>query len=76
MIHSDLLNLLIDDEKVILLACVQHATGKEYQYDQLPWIRKPFLMRVLEEYYHIIPSNQKKPYKQMVEKINPLLKLL
>ena len=76
MIHSDLLNLLTDNEKVILLACIQHATGEEYQYDQLPWIRKPFLKEVLVKYYNIIPVDQKKPYKQMVDKINPLLKLL
>ena len=76
MIHSDLLNSLTDNEKVILLACIQHATGEEYQYDQLPWIRKPFLKEVLVKYYNIIPVDQKKPYKQMVDKINPLLKLL
>ena len=76
MIHSDLLNSLNDDEKVILLACIQHATGKEYQYNELSWIRKPFLKKVLEKYYTIIKPDQKPPYKRMVEKLNPLLKLL
>jgi len=76
VIHSDLLNSLNDDEKVILLACIQHATGKDYKYEDLQWVRKLFLKKVLERYYKIIKSDQKKVYKQMVEKINPLLKLL
>lgn len=76
MIHSDLLNSLTDDEKVILLACTRHATGKDYKYEDLQWLRKFFLKEVLEKYYKIIKPDQKKAYKQMVEKINPLLKLL
>ena len=76
MIHSDLLNLLTDDEKVIILACIRHATGKEYKYEELQWIRKPFFRYVLEKYYKIVKKDQKKPYKQMVEKINSQLKLL
>jgi len=76
MIHSDLLNLLNDDEKVIVLACVRHATKKDYKYEDLQYLRKPFFKEVLEKYYKIIKSNQKKTYKQMVDKINPLLKLL
>ena len=76
MIHSDLLNSLTDNEKVILLACMQHATGKEYTYEQLQWIRKPFFREVLEKYYNIVNKDQKKAYKQMVEKINSHLKLL
>ena len=76
MIGSDLLNSLNDDEKVILLACIQHATGKEYKYEELQWIRKPFFRGVLEKYYKIVKKDQKKIYKQMVEKINLQLKLL
>ena len=76
MIHSDLLNSLNDDEKVILLACVQHVTKKDYKYEDLQYLRKLFFKNVLEEYYNIIKPDQKKVYKQMVDKINPLLKLL
>ena len=76
MIHSDLLNSLTTDEKVILLACVQHATKKEYKYEELRWVRKPFLRDVLQRYYKIVKKDQKKLYKQLVEKINLQLKLL
>ncbi len=76
MIHSDLLNSLNDDEKVMLLACVRHATKKDYKYEDLQYMRKLFFKQVLEKYYKIIKPNQKKPYKQMVDKLNPLLKLL
>ena len=76
MVHSDLLNSLNDDEKVILLACVQHATKKDYKYEELQYLRRPFFKGVLEKYYNIIKSDQKKVYKQMVDKINPLLKSL
>ena len=76
MIHSDILNSLTDNEKVILLACMQHATGTEYTYEQLQWIRKPFFRTVLETYYKIVNKDQKKAYKKMVEKINSHLKLL
>ena len=48
MIHSDILNSLIDDEKVILLACIQHATKKDYKYEDLQYIRKLFFKQVLE----------------------------
>ena len=76
MIHSDLLNSLNDDEKVMLLACVRHATKKDYKYEDLQYMRKLFFKQVLEKYYKIIKPNQKKQYKQMVDKLNPLLKLL
>jgi len=76
VIHSDLLNSLNDDEKVILLACIQHATKKDYKYEDLQYIRKLFFKQVLQKYYTIIKSNQKKQYKQMVDKINLLLKSL
>jgi len=76
MIHSDILNSLTDDEKVILLACVQHATGKPCQYNELSWIRKSFLVNVLQQYHEIVKKDQRKLYEQMVEKINPQLKLL
>ena len=32
MIHSDLLNSLTDNEKVMLLACMRHATNGDYNY--------------------------------------------
>ena len=70
MIHSDLLNSLTCNEKVMLLACIHHATGIEYKYEELQWIRKPFFRYVLEKYYKIVKKDQKKGYKQMVEKIN------
>ena len=76
MVHSDILNSLIDDEKVMLLACIHHATGKEYKYEELQWIRKQFFRYVLEKYYKIVKKDQKKIYKQMVEKINLQLQLL
>jgi len=76
MIHSDLLNSLTDSEKVTLLACMQHVTGKEYKYEELQWIRKPFFRDVLQRYYKIVKKDQKKVYKQMVEKINSQRKLL
>ena len=76
MIHSDLLNSLNDEEKVILLACIQHATKKDYRYEDLQYIRKPFFKRVLQKYYNKVKPDQKEPYKLMVDKINPLLKLL
>jgi hypothetical protein len=76
VIHSDLLNSLTDDEKVILLACIRHATGRDYKYEDLQWVRKFFLKEVLEKYYKIIKSDQREAYKKMVEKINLLLKLL
>ena len=76
MVHSDILNSLTDDEKIILLACIQHATRKEYQYDQLQWIRKPFLKYVLEKYGKIVKKGQVKSYTEMVDKINLQLKSL
>ena len=76
MIHSDILNSLTQDEKVILLACIQHATGRDYQYNELQWIRKPFLKYVLEKYDKIVKKNQSKSYTRMVEKITLQLKSL
>lgn len=76
MVHSDVLNSLTDKEKIILLACVQHATGKAYQYNELSWIQKSFFVNVLQKYHKIVKKDQKELYEQMVEKINPQLKLL
>ena len=76
MIHSDILNSLTQDEKVILLACIQHATGRDYQYNELQWIRKQFLKYVLEKYDKIVKKNQSKSYTRMVEKITLQLKSL
>ena len=76
MIHSDLLNSLTDDEQVMLLACIRHATTKDYKYIDIQYIRKPFFRKVLEAYYNIVPSKYKDAYKEMVDKVNTQLKLL
>ncbi len=76
MVHSDILNSLTNDEKVILLACIRHATNADYQYNHIQYIRKPFFRKVLESYYKIVSQEHKKTYKSMVDKINKQLKLL
>lgn len=76
MIHSDLLNSLTDSETVMLLACIRHATTKDYKYTDIQYMRKPFFREVLEIYYNIVPSKYKSSYKEMVDKINTQLKLL
>ena len=76
MIHSDLLNSLTDDEKVMLLACIRHATNGDYKYTDIQYMRKPFFRDVLQKYYNIVASKHQKNYKKMVEKINTHLKLL
>ena len=76
MIHSDLLNSLTDNEKVMLLACIRHATTGDYKYIDIQYMRKPFFRGVLEKYYNIVASKHKSSYKKMVDKINNQLKLL
>ncbi len=76
MIHSDILNSLSNDEKIMLLACVNHFSNKEYAYEELSFIRKPILRHILEIYYNIINDNFKADYKKMVEKINKSFKSL
>jgi hypothetical protein len=76
MIHSDLLNSLTDNEKVMVLACIQHATGKDYIYTDIQHMRKPFFRGVLKEYYNIVATKHKPSYEKMVDKINKQLKLL
>jgi len=76
MIHSDLLNSLTDDEKVMLLACIRHATNGDYKYTDIQYMRKPFFRRVLQKYYNIVTKKHKPSYKKMVDKINDQLKLL
>ena len=76
MIHSDLLNSLTDNEKVMLLACMLHATNGDYNYNDIQYIRKPFFRKVLEQYYNIVSQKHKPLYKKMVDKINKQLKLL
>ena len=77
MIHSDLLNSLTDNEKVMLLACIRHATDDgDYDYTDIQYMRKPFVRGVLEKYYNIVSSEHKSSYKKMVDKINTQLKLL
>jgi len=53
-----------------------HATGKEYQYDELIYFRKSFLKRLLEKYYTIVAEDVKEEYKAMVDKINKSFKSL
>ena len=76
MIHSDLLNSLTDNEKVMLLACMLHATNGDYNYNDIQYIRKPLFRKVLEQYYNIVSQKHKPLYKKMVDKINKQLKLL
>ena len=76
MIHSDLLNSLTDDEKVMLLACIRHATNGDYKYNDIQYMRKPFFRSVLQRYYNIVTKKHKPSYKKMVDKINDQLKLL
>lgn len=76
MVHSDLLNSLTDNEKVMLLACIRHATNGDYKYTDIQYMRKPFFRGVLENYYNIVASKHKSSYKKMVDKINNQLKLL
>lgn len=76
MVHSDILNSLSDNEKVILLACVRHATNEDYQYPDIQFIRKSFFRKILEQYYNIVSDEHKPSYKEMVDKINTQLKLL
>ena len=76
MIHSDLLNSLTDDEKVMLLACIRHATNGDYKYTDIQYMRKPFFRRVLQKYYNIVTKKHKSSYKKMVDKITDQLKLL
>ena len=66
MIHSDLLNSLTDNEKVMLLACIRHATNGDYKYTDIQYMRKLFFREILKVYYNIVSS----------DKINPQLKLL
>jgi len=76
MIHSDLLNSLTDNEKVMLLACIRHATSGDYKYTDIQYMRKLFFREVLKMYYNIVASEHKPSYKEMVDKINTQLKLL
>ena len=62
MIHSDLLNSLTDNEKVMLLACMRHATNGDYNYNDIQYIRKPFFRKVLEQYYNIVSQKHKPLY--------------
>ena len=67
MIHSDLLNSLTDNEKVMLLACIRHATNEDYTYTDIQYMRKPFFRDVLQKYYNIVASKHKSSYKKMVD---------
>jgi hypothetical protein len=76
MIHSDILNSLSDEEKVMLLACVNHYTGKEYDYTDLQYFRRNVFKEILQSYYNIINEKFKPEYKNMVDNINSAFKSL
>mgnify|MGYP003117531169 FL=1 len=76
MIHSDLLNSLSDDEKCMLLACVNHYSNKEYDLPDLQYIRRDIFKNILQQYYNIINKNYKSDYKKMVDNINKAFKSL
>jgi len=76
MIHSDILNSLSDDEKVLLLACVNHYTNKEYNLPDLQYIRRSVFKHILQTYYNIIKKKYKPEYKKMVDNINKSFKSL
>jgi hypothetical protein len=76
MIHSDLLNSLSDDEKVMLLACVNHYSNKEYDYTDLQYVRRDIFKHILQQYYNIINKDYKPEYKKMVDNINKAFKSL
>tara|TARA_Y100001963_G_C6592056_1_gene358413 strand:+ start:358 stop:588 length:231 start_codon:yes stop_codon:yes gene_type:complete len=76
MIHSDLLNSLTDNEKVMLLGCVIHATKREYNYEDLQFFRRNVLKQIIQDYYNIVNEKHKPAYKKMVDKLNKLFKSL
>ena len=76
MIHSNILNSLSDEEKVMLLACVNHYTGKEYEYRDLQYLRRNIFKEILQSYYNIINEKFKPEYKKMVDNINTAFKSL
>ena len=76
MIHSNILNSLSDEEKVMLLACVNHHTGKEYEYTDLQYFRSNVFKEILQIYYNIINEKFKPEYKKMVDNINTAFKSL
>ena len=76
MIHSDILNSLSNDEKILLLACVNHSCNKEYSYEDLQYFRRNVFKTVLQVYYNVIKKKYKPEYKIMVDKINKAFKLI
>ena len=76
MVHSDILNSLSDEEKVMLLACVNHYTGKEYDYPDILYFRRNTFKVILQNYYNIINKKYKTEYKKMVDNINTSFKSL
>ena len=76
MVHSDILNSLSEDEKILLLACVNHYSNKEYDFPDLQYIRRPVFKNILQTYYNIIKKKYKPEYKVMVDNINKAFKSL
>ena len=76
MINSDILNSLSDEEKVMLLACVNHYSGKEYDFPDIQYFRRNVFKEILQNYYNIINEKFKPDYKTMVDNINTAFKSL
>ena len=76
MIHSNILNSLTNDEKILLLACANHFCNKEYEFEDLQYFRRDVFKIILQKYYNIINKKYKPEYKKMVEKINTSFKSL
>ena len=76
MIHSDILNSLSDEEKVMLLACVNHYSGKEYDFPDIQYFRRNVFKEILQNYYNIINEKFKPEFKKMVDNINTAFKSL
>ena len=76
MIHSDILNSLNQRQRELLLACVNHYSGKEYDYPDLQFIRRNVFKGILQNYYNIVNKKYKPEYKKMVDNINKAFKSL
>jgi len=76
MVHSDILNSLSEDEKVLVLACVNHFCNKEYDLPDIQYIRRDIFKHILQKYYNIINKEYKPEYKKMVDNINKAFKSL
>ena len=76
MIHSDILNYISDEDKDMLIACVNHYSGKEYDFPDIQYFRRNVFKEILQNYYNIINEKFKPEYKKMVDNINTAFKSL